>query len=79
MNLRDLGHFVRASLQLPDPWRRPFERTTYSVINVAPSLKLRDGATLITASLIELKSGQAVVEAIAKVYLWEQRTLSTST
>jgi len=28
MNLRDLGHFVRASLPLLDPWRRPFERTT---------------------------------------------------
>ena len=28
MNLRHLGHFARASLPLPDLWRRPFERTT---------------------------------------------------
>ena len=26
--LRGLGHFARASLPLPDPWRRPSERTT---------------------------------------------------
>jgi len=42
-----LGNFARASLPLPDQCREPFERTT----------KLRNGATLITASLIQLSIG----------------------
>jgi len=28
MNLPNLEHFARASLPLPNTWRRPFERTT---------------------------------------------------
>jgi len=43
MNLRDLGNFARVSLPLPNPWRRPLERTTNE-----------EWHTVINASLIEL-------------------------
>ena len=64
-NLHNLGHFARASLPLPDLWCQPFERTTNW--RMAPLWSWHQ------------YSCQSVAEATAKLYLWEWRTLSTST
>jgi len=63
--LRGLGHFARASLPLPDPWRRPSERTTdCRMAPIWPEY--------------HWQSCQPVAEATAGVCQREQRTLWAS-